>query len=149
MAVYRCRFCGSIYDEEKGGSAGIRFKGLSRVHGHGRQAGEGRGRNGGGKTPDREKEEPPLKSRKHGKHAKTAAAVLEEAESYDPEYARTQTDARYMDEIQRDGREGTVHHCCHGNPDAYAGLGRHPVSGGSAESHAVGRTRPGKEQKPL
>lgn len=68
------------------------------MHGHGRQAGEGRGRNGGGKTPDREKEEP-VKKQETRETCKDCGGSTEEAESYDPEYARTQTDARYMDEI--------------------------------------------------
>ena len=75
MAVYRCRFCGSIYDEEKEGVPVSDLKvcpvcmvtadKLVRA-----EDGTGGGKNRTGRRRS------PLKSRKHGKHAKTAAAVL-------------------------------------------------------------------------
>lgn len=73
MAVYRCRFCGSIYDEEKEGVPISDLKVCPVCMVTADKLVRAEDGTGGGKTPDREKEEP-VKSRRHGKHAKTAAA---------------------------------------------------------------------------
>lgn len=98
MAVYRCRFCGSIYDEEKEGVPVSDLKVCPVCMVTADKLVRAEDGTGGGKTPDREKEEP-VKKQETRETCKDCGGSTEEAESYDPEYARTQTDARYMDEI--------------------------------------------------
>lgn len=98
MAVYRCRFCGSIYDEEKEGVPVSDLKVCPVCMVTADKLVRAEDGTGGGKTPDREKEEP-VKKQETRETCKDCGGRTGEAESYDPEYARTQTDARYMDEI--------------------------------------------------
>lgn len=86
MAVYRCRFCGSMYDEEKEGTPVkeltvcpvCRVASDKLVPANG-SMGTGRGMEG--KNPE-------AVEKKGG-----------DSLSYDPEYIRVGTDSRYMDEI--------------------------------------------------
>lgn len=86
MAVYRCRFCGSMYDEEKEGTPVkeltvcpvCRVASDKLVPANG-SISTGRGREG--KSPE-------AVEKKGG-----------DSLSYDPEYIRVGTDSRYMDEI--------------------------------------------------
>ena len=97
MAVYRCRFCGSIYDEEKEGVPVSDLKvcpvcmvtadKLVKTEDGGRNPENGKGM------------EAPAKKEEAQEKCEGCGAGTGEAEAYDPEYARTQTDARYMDEI--------------------------------------------------
>ena len=74
MAVYRCRFCGSIYDEEKEGVpvSDLKVCPVCMVTADKLVKAEDGG--AGAKAPDREKEKP-VKKTEPGKHARTAAAV--------------------------------------------------------------------------
>ena len=114
MAVYRCRFCGSVYDEEKEGTkvSKLLVCPVCRV------ASDKMVLAGGGAdepVPDEESSGGPGQS-VHGLGQETAAAgrngtqpapadtvssghITGEAPGYDPEYARVGTDSRYMDEI--------------------------------------------------
>lgn len=81
MAVYRCRFCGSMYDEEKEGIPVSELKSCPVC----RVASDKLTLVDSG--PDTQQK------------AEEAAAVKDGGLSYDPEYARVGTDSRYMDEI--------------------------------------------------
>ena len=96
MAVYRCRFCGSIYDEEKEGVpvSDLKVCPVCMVTADKLVKAEDGG--AGAKAPDREKEKPVDGTRET---CQDCGGSTGEAAAYDPEYARTQTDARYMDEI--------------------------------------------------
>ena len=98
MAVYRCRFCGSIYDEEKEGVPVSDLKVCPVCMVTADKLVRTEDGEGGGKTPDREKEEP-VKKAGTRETCEDCVGRAEETLAYDPEYARTQTDARYMDEI--------------------------------------------------
>ena len=118
MAVYRCRFCGSIYDEEKEGVpvSDLKVCPVCMVTADKLVKAEDGG--AGAKAPDREKEKP-VKKDGTREACQDCGGSTGEAAAYDPEYARTQTDARYP----RDGGERQEHHRGHGDPDAHAGLG--------------------------
>ena len=98
MAVYRCRFCGSIYDEEKEGVpvSDLKVCPVCMVTADKLVKAEDGG--AGAKAPDREKEKP-VKKDGTRETCQDCGGSTGEAAAYDPEYARTQTDARYMDEI--------------------------------------------------
>ena len=98
MAVYRCRFCGSIYDEEKEGVpvSDLKVCPVCMVTADKLVKAEDGG--AGAKAPDREKEKP-VKKDGTREACQDCGGSTGEAAAYDPEYARTQTDARYMDEI--------------------------------------------------
>ena len=98
MAVYRCRFCGSIYDEEKEGVpvSDLKVCPVCMVTADKLVKAEDGG--AGAKAPDREKEKP-VKKDGTRESCQDCGGSTGEAAAYDPEYARTQTDARYMDEI--------------------------------------------------
>ena len=98
MAVYRCRFCGSIYDEEKVGVpvSDLKVCPVCMVTADKLVKAEDGG--AGAKAPDREKEKP-VKKDGTRETCQDCGGSTGEAAAYDPEYARTQTDARYMDEI--------------------------------------------------
>ena len=98
MAVYRCRFCGSIYDEEKEGVpvSDLKVCPVCMVPADKLVKAEDGG--AGAKAPDREKEKP-VKKDGTREACQDCGGSTGEAAAYDPEYARTQTDARYMDEI--------------------------------------------------
>ena len=72
MAVYRCRFCGSIYDEEKEGVPVSDLKSLSVCMVTADKLVKAEDGGAGAKAPDREKEKPVDGTRKH---VRTAAAV--------------------------------------------------------------------------
>lgn len=101
MAVYRCRFCGSLYDEEKEGTPVSQLKTcpvcmvssdkMVPAEGEGALAQEAPADAGSGM--DREKPS----ATEAGGHSHEGNAG--EALPYDPEYARMGTDSRYMDEI--------------------------------------------------
>lgn len=87
MALYRCRFCGSIYDEEKEGTPVSRITvcPVCRVSARRMVPVEEEE----ALAPAPEKEEP------------KAAPKADPGLDYDPEYARLGTDNRYMDEIHQ------------------------------------------------
>lgn len=101
MAVYRCRFCGSLYDEEKEGTPVSQLKTcpvcmvssdkMVPAEGEGALAQEAPADAGSGM--DQEKPS----ATEAGGHSHEGSAG--EALPYDPEYARMGTDSRYMDEI--------------------------------------------------
>ena len=93
MAQYRCRFCGTIYDEEKEGMpvsqlhvcpvCGVSVRKMARV-------------------------ENPESVQGEEKESKTETAAAPGASlAYDPEFARIGTGERYMDEIHQMAVSGT------------------------------------------
>ena len=124
MAVYRCRFCGSVYDEEKEGTKVSELKvcPVCRVASDKMVPAEGGAKKtasdeepSGGPVPAMHIQPAPVPA-EHNQRMETAASNMDgtqpllagassavrvpgEALPYDSEYARVGTDSRYMDEI--------------------------------------------------
>ena len=104
MAIYRCRFCGSMYDEEKEGVPVRELKvcpvcrvasdklvpagGVPSVSGNESRL------SGSVSAPAA-----PVSAAPASAASAPASPEKREALPYDPEYARLGTDSRYMDEI--------------------------------------------------
>lgn len=104
MALYRCRFCGSMYDEEKEGKLVSELKvcPVCRVASdkmvlveENSKADAGAGERSMADTGTGESR---AEEQAHGGKRKTEVTA-NEALPYDPEYARVGTDSRFMDEI--------------------------------------------------
>lgn len=127
MAVYRCRFCGSVYDEEKEGKAVSNLKvcpvcsvkadmlvptegnaGTEQGNGNAGAEYAGQGNAGAGKLSGQAASDGSGKdSVRQAKETGGTECGVCEAPSYDPEYARMDTGARYMDEIHEMAVKGT------------------------------------------
>ncbi|MCC8027943.1 MAG: alpha-hydroxy-acid oxidizing protein [Clostridium sp.] len=104
MAVYRCRFCCSLYDEDKEGTpvsglrncpvCGVPSDRMVPADGRAEQEGEGIREEAG-----QEQEDGPQMDVSVESGAWSPGAMIREALPYDGEFSRTGTGSRYMDEI--------------------------------------------------
>lgn len=104
MALYRCRFCGSMYDEEKEGKPVSELKvcPVCRVASDKMVLAEENSKADAGtgerSMADTGTGESRAEEQAHSGKRKTEVTA-NEALTYDPEYARVGTDSRFMDEI--------------------------------------------------